>query len=370
MKKVVKRILITAGGTGGHIFPALAVAELLRQHDIEVAWLGTKKGLENKIVPQHGIPLHTITVTGLRGKGWLNLLFAPWRLTLALLQSMSIIRRYAPDVILGMGGFVSGPSGLAAWLLRKRLIIHEQNSIPGITNKILAHLASVVLTGFPDFDPSVYQDKSKPCKKYVYVGNPVRQEIATIVPPQQRYGQHAGKIRLLIFGGSRGALAFNRIIPKAISLLAQGDCPIIWHQAGEKYLAVAQEEYHKYGVEARVDPFITDMQQAYEWADLVIARAGASTIAELSAVGIAALLVPYPHAVDDHQTTNAYFLVHANAAQCLSQVKFNAVTLADSLAKLTSSRHLLLEMAENGRNLRKVDAAAEMVRILQATDFP
>jgi UDP-N-acetylglucosamine--N-acetylmuramyl-(pentapeptide) pyrophosphoryl-undecaprenol N-acetylglucosamine transferase len=322
---------------------------------------------------------------------------------------MSIIRRYAPDVILGMGGFVSGPSGLAAWLLRKRLIIHEQNSIPGITNKILAHLASVVLTGFPGFYFSAYQDKSKPgltrkdeirgkserktgvykiindrlervfnkvdrfsrksCKKYVYVGNPVRQGIAAIAPPQQRYNQHIGKIRLLVFGGSRGALAFNRIIPKAISLLARDNCPIIWHQAGEKYLAVAQEEYHKYGVEARVDPFITDMQQAYEWADLVIARAGASTIAELSAVGIAALLVPYPHAVDDHQTTNAYFLVHANAAQCLSQVKFNAVTLADSLAKLISSRHLLLEMAENGRNLRKVDAAAEMVRILQATDF-
>ncbi|MGD9108564.1 MAG: undecaprenyldiphospho-muramoylpentapeptide beta-N-acetylglucosaminyltransferase [Gammaproteobacteria bacterium] len=348
---MVKRVLIAAGGTGGHIFPALTIARLLQKNHVEVAWLGAKRGLETSIIPQTNIPLHTISISSLRGKkGVFHLLTAPFRLLIALGQSIRIIRKTKPDAVLGMGGFASGPGGLAAWLLRKRLIIHEQNAIPGMTNKILAHVANNVFTGFPN-------------PKFTYSGNPVRADIAALPPPQERLTQHSGPIRLLIIGGSQGSLSFNQTVPLAIAQLPAEKRPEIWHQAGKRYLAIAEQNYENTKITARVDAFITDMAEAYQWADLVIARAGASTIAELAAVGIAAILIPYPYAVDDHQTANANFLVAANAARLLPHKDFNANNLAKTIAALTD-RAILLNMAENGRQLRKLDAAEIVCKAL------
>lgn len=341
---MIKRVLIAAGGTGGHIFPALAIARLLQENHIEVIWLGARHGLETSIVPQANITLHTISISSLRGKkGILHTLTAPFKLLIALKQSIQIIRKTNPDAVLGMGGFASGPGGLAAWLLRKKLIIHEQNAIPGITNKVLALVANSVFTGFPN-------------PKYIYAGNPVRADIAALPPPQERLAQHSGKIRLLIIGGSQGSLSFNQIVPLAVAQLPPEERPEIWHQTGKKLLTSAEQAYQNAKIAARIEPFITDMAEAYQWADLVIARAGASTIAELAAVGIAAILVPYPYAVDDHQTANANFLVTANAARLLPHKDFNAKNLAENLVALTD-RSTLLKMAENGRQLRKTDAA-------------
>jgi UDP-N-acetylglucosamine--N-acetylmuramyl-(pentapeptide) pyrophosphoryl-undecaprenol N-acetylglucosamine transferase len=252
-----------------------------------------------------------------------------------------------------MGGFASGPGGLAAWLLRKKLIIHEQNAIPGMTNKVLARFASSVFTGFP----------SPNYPKYIYSGNPVRADIASLPPPQERLAQRSGSIRLLIIGGSQGSLSFNQIIPQALALLPAEKRPEVWHQAGKPYLTTAQQAYKDAKITARVDAFITNMAEAYQWADLVIARAGASTVAELAAAGIASILIPYPYAVDDHQTANANFLVTANAARLLPHKDFNADTLAENISASTD-RSTLLTMAENARNLRKPDAAEIMLNAL------
>ncbi|MGD9153396.1 MAG: undecaprenyldiphospho-muramoylpentapeptide beta-N-acetylglucosaminyltransferase [Gammaproteobacteria bacterium] len=348
---MTKRVLIAAGGTGGHIFPALAIARLLQKNHIEVTWLGAKRGLETSIIPQTDIPLYTISISRLRGKKSIfHILTIPFRLLIALAQSIRIIRKTKPDVVLGMGGFVSGPGGLAAWLLRKKLIIHEQNAIPGMTNKILAHLASSAFTGFPN-------------PKYIYAGNPVRANIAALPPPQERLTQHSGPIHLLIIGGSQGSLSFNQVVPLALAQLPAEKRPKVWHQAGKKYLAIAEQNYENAKISARIDAFITDMAKAYQWADLVISRAGASTIAELAAVGIAAILIPYPYAVDDHQTANANFLVVANAACLLPYKDFSANNLAENLAAITD-RATLLNMAENGRKLRKLDAAEIVCKAL------
>jgi len=344
---MIKRVLIAAGGTGGHIFPALAIAHLLQKNQIEVSWLGAKRGLESTIISQTDIPLYTISVASLRGKkGLFRKLITPFRLLIALGQSIRIIRKTAPDIVLGMGGFASGPGGLAAWLLRKKLIIHEQNAIPGMTNKVLARLASNVFTGFP----------APKYPKYIYSGNPVRADIAALPSPQKRLAQHSGSIRLLIIGGSQGSLSFNQIVPQALALLPAEKRPEVWHQAGKPYLVTAQQSYEEAKIPARVDAFITNMAEAYQWADLVIARAGASTVAELAAAGIASILIPYPYAVDDHQTANANFLVAADAARLLPHKDFNADSLAENISAL-ADRSTLLKMAENARNLRKLDAA-------------
>jgi len=343
---MTKRVLIAAGGTGGHIFPALAIARLLQKNHIEVAWLGAKRGLETTIIPQTNIPLYTISIASLRGKkGLFYKLITPFRLLNALRQAIRIIHKTKPDVVLGMGGFASGPGGLAAWILRKKLIIHEQNAIPGMTNKILARLAAKTFTGFPNHH------------KYIYAGNPVREDIASLSPPQDRLSQRSGPIRLLIIGGSQGALSFNQIIPQSLTLFPADKRPIVWHQAGKRYLANAQASYKNAEIDARIDDFIPDMAEAYQWADLVIARAGASTVSELAAAGVASILIPFPYAVDDHQTANADFLVRVDAARLLPHKDFTAETLQENLSALIADRSLLLKMAENARGLRKLDAA-------------
>lgn len=342
---MTKRVLITAGGTGGHIFPALAIARLLQKNHIEVFWLGAKQGLETTIIPQTNIPLYTISISQLRSKKSLFYkLTTPFSLLKALSQAIRIIHKIKPDVVLGMGGFASGPGGLAAWILRKKLILHEQNAIPGMTNKILAHFTANILTGFPN-------------PNYIYAGNPVREDIATLPPPQKRLAQRSGAIRLLIIGGSQGALSFNQIIPRSLSLFSKEKRPTIWHQAGKRHLITAQKAYQDAGIDASVDDFIPDMAKAYQWADLVIARAGASTVSELAAVGVASILIPFPYAADDHQTANANFLVTANAARLLPHKDFTAESLHKNLSALLSDRSLLLKMAENARGMCKLDAA-------------
>jgi UDP-N-acetylglucosamine--N-acetylmuramyl-(pentapeptide) pyrophosphoryl-undecaprenol N-acetylglucosamine transferase len=292
------RVLIVAGGTGGHVFPALAVASALRERGVEVTWLGTRRGMEAKRVPEAGFPLDWVEVRGLRGKGVVGWLLAPFRLLRALIQALAVMRRRAPDVVLGMGGFVSGPGGLAARLSGRPLVIHEQNAIPGLTNRLLSRLAGRVLVGFPGTFPG----------RERHTGNPVRAAIARLPEPAARLAGRSGPMRLLVLGGSQGALGLNRVVPEALAELSPEARPEVWHQAGERHVALAQEEYGQAGVEGRVVAFIDDMSVAYAWADLVLCRAGALTIAELAAAGVGALLVPYPHAVDDHQSANAAFL--------------------------------------------------------------
>jgi len=347
---MVKRVLIVAGGTGGHVFPALTIGRALKKQGIEVDWLGSHHGIETTIVPQAGFPLHQITISALRGCGIFSWLFAPWRLLFALVQALKIILKVKPDVVLGMGGFVSGPGCLAAWLLRKKLVIHEQNAVIGLTNRLLARLAAHVLTGFP-----LQDDKS------VYVGNPVREEIASLAIPEERYAKHLGAIRLLILGGSQGSLSFNQIIPETLATLPDEIKPEIWHQAGKKYHDVAETNYKKLQINARVEPFIANMPEAYEWADLVICRAGASTIAELSAAGVPAIFIPYPYAVDDHQFYNAQFLVDAKAALLMRQDSLEPKKLAALLIPLLKDREVLLKMAQAARKLRKTDTVEQVM---------
>jgi UDP-N-acetylglucosamine--N-acetylmuramyl-(pentapeptide) pyrophosphoryl-undecaprenol N-acetylglucosamine transferase len=358
---VAKKVLVIAGGTGGHVFPALAVARLLQQQRDEVAWLGTKKGLENKVVPEDGIKLFKISVVGLRGNGILRWLISPFRLVYALFKSMCIVRKFNPDVVLAMGGFVTGPGGLAAWLLRKKLVLHEQNAIPGMTNKILSRFATKVLTGFP---LSLSAQKQTLKHQFHYIGNPVRAEIAAISAPAERLAKRKGPIRLFIFGGSQGALFFNQALPQALALLAKEELPEIWHQAGANYFEVAEKSYGDAKLKVRLDKFISNMTEPYSWADLIICRAGALTIAELSAVGIASVLIPFPYAVDDHQTANAEFLVKANASLLLQQNEFTPEKLAKLLSGLMVDRGCLLEMAENARSLRKVNVTENIIKEL------
>lgn len=355
MKKL-KRILIMAGGTGGHVFPGLAVANYLRAQGVEVHWLGTEQGLEAKIVPQAGIPLHCIEVKGLRGKGLKALLSAPLKLTQALKQAKHILSTVEPDVVLGMGGFASGPGGLAAWLLKRPLVIHEQNAKAGLTNKILANLAKKVLAGFPQ--------AFKKHKKVWVLGNPVRQEIESIQAPAQRILPHA-KLRLLVLGGSLGAGALNELVPQAMALLPQDKRPEIFHQSGDKLWEAAKTAYHQAGIAVNLQPFVQDMAGAYQWADLVVCRAGALTVAELCAAGVGAILVPYPHAVDDHQTANAAFMVEGGAALCIQQRELTAAGLADIVNELIASPEKRLSMAESAYALRQVKVAERIAAICE-----
>ncbi|MGH8561955.1 MAG: undecaprenyldiphospho-muramoylpentapeptide beta-N-acetylglucosaminyltransferase, partial [Nevskiales bacterium] len=291
-----------AGGTGGHVFPALAVAERLRELGHRVVWMGTQAGLEARVVPAHGLPIEWITIAGVRGKGLLTLLLAPLELLRALLQAIGILRRYRPQVVIGLGGFVAGPGGFAAWLLGRPLIIHEQNAIAGLTNRLLARLARRVLEAFPDTFPV--------SGKRLTVGNPVRPEIAALPPPEQRLAGRSGAVRMLVLGGSLGALALNRGVPQALALLPPELRPDVRHQAG-RTLDEANKAYAAAGLDIQPEAFIEDMAAAYAWADLLVCRAGALTVAELAAAGLPALLIPFPHAVDDHQSANAHYLVSA-----------------------------------------------------------
>lgn len=351
-----KRILIMAAGTGGHVFPALAVAKVLQQQAVEIAWLGTKKGLENKLLAECNIPLYKISITGLRGYGFCRLFFSSIKLVRAFFQALFIIKRFNPDVVLGMGGFVCGPGGLAAWVLRKRLVLHEQNGVPGVTNKILVYFASDILTGFPDVLAG---------KKTQYVGNPLRDEIVQVSAPEERFAGRTGSIRILVFGGSQGARSFNEVVPKALALLPKELAIEVWHQSGEQNLEFALNNYNKAEISAKIVPFINEMAKAYEWADLVICRSGASTVSEISAIGLAAIFIPYPFHKDEQQAYNARLLVDANAAVLMRQVEFTPENLAILLEQLiVGAGHPLLNMAKQGRVLRKVDATEKIVGIL------
>lgn len=346
------RVMIMAGGTGGHVFPALAVAKELRARGVDVFWLGTRNGLEAKVVPEAGIDIEWISISGLRGNGVIGWLLAPFRLANAILQSIVVIFRRRPMAVLGMGGFVSGPGGFVTWLLRKPLIIHEQNAIAGLTNRILSKMAGKVLEAFPG--------TFKTSQSVVSLGNPVREEIASLAEPQERFDGREGALRLLVVGGSLGAQALNEVVPQAIAMMDKDVRPEVWHQAGQKKIESAQTQYKELGVDGRVDPFIEDMAEAYSWADVVLCRSGALTVSELAAAGVGALLVPYPYAVDDHQTANARYLADAGAAKLLPQDELSAESLKDILNELVSDcandRDQLLMMAQKARALAKPES--------------
>ncbi len=339
-------ILIMAGGTGGHVFPALAVAEQVRRQGVPVVWLGTRTGLEARVVPAAGIPVQWIRVSGLRGKGMLKLLTAPVMLGWALLQTLWVVIRLRPAAVLGMGGFVTGPGGLTAWLLRRPLLIHEQNSVAGLTNRLLAPLAKRVMEAFPGSLPNA-----------LHTGNPVRESIAQMAFVEK--DMSGRRPHLLVVGGSLGAAAFNETVPRALAAIDAAARPEVWHQTGLRHVEQATVAYREAGVEVRLDAFIDDMAEAYRWADLVLCRAGALTIAELAAVGVASILVPYPHAVDDHQTANARYLADAGAAVLLPQTEMTAGRLAQELSLLQQPRRLH-DMACRARAKAIPDAAARV----------
>jgi UDP-N-acetylglucosamine--N-acetylmuramyl-(pentapeptide) pyrophosphoryl-undecaprenol N-acetylglucosamine transferase len=341
-------ILVMAGGTGGHVYPALAVARALEAHAQDIVWLGTRRGIESRVVPAAGFDVEWISVKGLRRKGLIALLIAPFQLAWALLQAISVILRRRPAAVLGMGGFVSGPGGLAAWLTRRPLVIHEQNAAAGLTNRLLARLARVVLQAFPgSFNSSVVVET---------VGNPVREDIAAVALPADRYPQRQGPLHLLVLGGSQGALALNKTVPAAIALLPGDERPILRHQCGDRTLEMAHSAYAEHGVTVELTPFIEDMAAAYAWADLVVCRSGALTVAELCAVGLPALFVPYPGAVDDHQTANARPMADAGAAVIIDESMLSAEILAGQLREWLTSRDELQGKAEKARALAKPNA--------------
>jgi UDP-N-acetylglucosamine--N-acetylmuramyl-(pentapeptide) pyrophosphoryl-undecaprenol N-acetylglucosamine transferase len=351
-------VIIMAGGTGGHVFPALAVAKVLRERGVPVVWLGVPDSMESRLVPANGFPIEWVRIRGIRGKGWKAWLAAPFRVAAAVLEAARILRRLSPRAVLGAGGYVSGPGGIAAWLMRIPLLIHEQNAVAGLTNRWLARFATQVLEAFPgSFGPGV---------KAQTVGNPVRADIAGIAPPAERFAGRAPRARLLVFGGSQGAQRLNAAVPQALSRLDPARRPDVTHQAGERGLAAARAAYRDVQIEAEVVPFIEDMAAAYASADLAVCRAGAMTIAELQAAGLGALLVPFPAATDDHQTKNAEALVRVGAARVLPERDLTAETLSRELGVLTSDRPRMLEMARAARATRNVDAAARMADLCLA----
>jgi UDP-N-acetylglucosamine--N-acetylmuramyl-(pentapeptide) pyrophosphoryl-undecaprenol N-acetylglucosamine transferase len=345
-------VMIMAGGTGGHVFPGLAVAEALHARGLDVVWLGTRRGLEARLVSEAGIPMEWIGIGGLRGKGLRTRLMAPLRLASALAQVLGILLRRRPRVVVGFGGFVAGPGGLMAVALRIPLVLHEQNAVPGLTNRWLARFARRVFTGFPVELPGAAARRH-------YVGNPVRANIAALEPPAQRLAGREGPMRLLVIGGSQGAAALNRSVPAAVGKLPAQARPQVWHQAGERHLEATNSAYAQAQVEARVEPFVANMAAAYAWADLVICRSGALTVAELATAGVPALLVPFPYAVDDHQRVNGQFLVDAGAALMVIEKDLTPERLADELMRL-ADRSRLLAMAESARSVARVDAAARV----------
>ncbi|MEW6165142.1 MAG: undecaprenyldiphospho-muramoylpentapeptide beta-N-acetylglucosaminyltransferase [Pseudomonadota bacterium] len=346
----MKTIVIMAGGTGGHIMPGLAVADELARHGWKIVWIGNPDGMEARLVPEHGHEMAWVRFAALRGKGLLRKLLLPFNLLRGFVQAWRHFDRIRPDVVLGMGGFISFPGGMMAALKGIPLVLHEQNSIAGLANRVLAGMADRVLTGFPDV-----------FRKGDWVGNPVRKEIAALPAPAQRYAEHEkesrGKLRLLVIGGSLGAHALNETVPRALALLQENERPEVVHQAGKTHLAALRATYAAEQVKAQTVDFIDDMAGAYAWADLVICRAGALTIAELSAAGVASILVPFPHAVDDHQTANARFLAHAGAAMLLPQEELTVERLS-LIRNLT--RPQLQEMAEKARELAMPDATVSV----------
>ena len=376
-----KKILIMAGGTGGHVFPGLAVAELWRAQGYQVTWFGTLHGLDAKLVPAAHLSFYQIKITGLRGKGLLGYLQAPWKILRATAQSIKLIRQLKPDVVLSMGGYVAGPGGIAAWLLRKPLIVHEQNAIPGTTNKLLSYFAKQILTAFPI--------AFKNHKKMRWVGNPIRASISELPIPATRLAGRTGALKILVLGGSQGAQKINRIIPELLAQFSESERPIVWHQTGAKHHEKTLQHYNSViaGVEARggaeadtlnaladkvpqrqdpepnVVPFIDDMTAAYNWADLVICRSGALTVSELAGAGVASILIPFPFAVDDHQTANAKVLVDVKAAIMIQERNLHVEQLSNLIQDLISHREKLITMATQARTLAKPECTQQVVEI-------
>ena len=344
-------VMILAGGTGGHIFPGLAVAAALRARGVPVVWLGAEGGMETRLVPQHEIAIETIAISGVRGKGLGTLLRAPMRVLSAIRSAAAVLRRHQPRAVVSFGGFAAGPGGIAAVLAGVPLLVHEQNRAAGLTNRVLSRFAKQVMTGFPDAFPG----------REVVVGNPVRDVIARIAPPRERFGARSGEaLHLLVLGGSQGARALNDAVPQALRTMAGegvGAGIIVRHQCGERMRDAAVAAYANAGVDASVEPFIADMAAAYAWADLVVCRAGALTLAELCAAGVGSVLVPLPTAVDDHQTKNAQYLVERGAAVLLKQGDALAERLAGTLRTLVPDPAQRLLMAEAARSIAMTDAA-------------
>ena len=360
MNRVAQQpILVMAGGTGGHVFPALAVAEELRERGEQVIWLGTRAGLEARVVPAANIAIEWLNVQGLRGKGLATLLLAPFRLLRACWQALGILRRTRPKAVLGMGGFVSGPDGLMAWMLNIPLFVHEQNAIVGLTNRILSRFATGVFVAFPQAAQTIAGSEC--------IGNPVRAGFGRVLGPSERLQVRIDEpLQLLVIGGSLGAAALNRIVPQAVAILDREQRPRVWHQCGDKHLSDCQQNYTQAQVEANVVSFIDDMPTAYAWADLVVCRAGALTITELSAVGLASLLIPFPYAVDNHQYHNALYLEQQDAAQVLLEEDLSPESLALKLQFFQQNRARLVEMAVNARAGFQIDAGERLATAVVA----
>lgn len=347
---VSRRVLIMAGGTGGHVFPALSLANALQAQQVDVEWLGSPRGIENRLVPDAGIKLHTIAVSGLRGNGLTGWLKAPLNLSRAVLQARAVIRDFKPHVVVGLGGFASGPGGLAAWLTRVPLVIHEQNAVAGLTNRVLSRLAKRTYAAFPE----AFGARSE------VIGNPVRDDIAALGSlPRDAETLASRPLRLLVVGGSLGAVALNERVPPALAALPLEQRPEVRHQAGKGREQATADNYQQHGVSAEVSPFIDDMAAAYAWADLVVCRSGALTVAELAAAAKPALLVPFPFAVDDHQRINAQVLVKAGAAQCVVQSELSVERLSEFLNQLLVP-NTLATMAANARQAAHLDATKRL----------
>ena len=343
-----KTALIMAGGTGGHIFPGLAVAQELTARGWRVHWLGTPGSMEARIVPQHGLPLETIDFSGVRGKGVITLALLPLKLLRAFWQALAVVRRVRPDVVIGMGGYVTFPGGVMAVAAGKPLVLHEQNSVAGMANRVLAGMADRIFTAFP----GVF-------RKGHWVGNPLRAAFTQQPGPAERFAGRSGPLKLLVVGGSLGARALNDIVPQALALLPEDKRPLVMHQSGAAQIEQLRANYQAAGVQAELTPFIDDTAAAFAEADVICCRAGASTVTEIAAVGAAALFVPFPHAVDDHQSTNARFLVDAGGGWLVQQADMTPRSLADML--LNMERPALLERALKAKNMQKTQATREVV---------
>lgn len=346
-------VMILAGGTGGHIYPGLAVADALQDRGVGVHWLGARGGMECGMVEARGMALDLVRISGVRGKGLLGWLAMPVRLFRAVLDARASMIRQSPSCAVSFGGYVAGPGGIAAWLRGVPLVVHEQNRVPGLTNKVLARIARRVLQAFPGTFPERLGA--------VTCGNPVRASIAALPEPGVRFFQRSGKPRLLVTGGSQGADSLNRIVPRALALLPGSLQPLVFHQAGKNRSADTRQHYAEAGIQAEVHDFTEDMAAAYAWADLVICRSGALTVSELAAAGLGAILVPFPHAVDDHQALNAGYLEGPGAALVIKEADFTPETLAGRLEGLLGNRARMLEMAQASRSLAVADAADRVV---------
>ncbi|HHZ87905.1 MAG TPA: undecaprenyldiphospho-muramoylpentapeptide beta-N-acetylglucosaminyltransferase [Chromatiaceae bacterium] len=347
------RVMIMAGGTGGHIFPALAVADDLRERGHDIVWMGTPTGMEADLVPKAGYPIEWISVRGVRGGGLLRRLASPFRLLRAMWQAAAVMRRQRPAVLLGMGGFASGPGGLVGRLMGVPLVIHEQNAVAGMTNRLLARVATRVLQAFPD---SLGNNAA-------VTGNPVRKSIRALAQPADRFAQRSDRFRLLVLGGSQGAASLNQTLPKMVRALGGDQVLQVRHQCGQRHHDVTVQAYASLNIEAQVEAFITDMDAAYAWADLVICRAGALTIAELAVAGVGAVLIPYPHAVDDHQTHNAAFLADAGAAVVVQEHELGVERLLQIMSPLLQRDGRTMQMAEAARGLAQPDAARQVADV-------